>query len=61
MANANVIFGDNEATMTLQEKLDAIDAAMEAAQKQANEDAAKKGGTAAPVDPQNFVMCDSCQ
>lgn len=61
MANAQAIFGDNEATMTLQEKLDAIDAAMQAAQQQANDKAAQNGQAAALIDPQDFVMCDSCQ
>ena len=58
MANANAIISDE---MTLEEKLAAIDAAMENAQAQAAEEAAVNGQTAAPIDPQEFLMCDSCQ
>ncbi|MDX2776352.1 hypothetical protein PV379_03210 [Streptomyces caniscabiei] len=58
MANANAIISDE---MTLEEKLAAIDAAMENAQAQAAEEAAANGQTAAPIDPQEFLMCDSCQ
>lgn len=47
--------------MTLQEKLDAIDAAMKAAQEQANEEAANRGTFAAPVNPQDFLICDGCE
>ena len=49
-------------TMTLDEKLVAIDAAMANAQAQANEDARARGfATAAPLDPSELTMCDSCQ
>lgn len=58
MANANAIINDE---MTLEEKLAAIDAAMENAQAMANEEAAANGQVGAPVDPQEFLMCDSCQ
>lgn len=58
MANANAIISDE---MTLEEKLAAIDAAMENAQAQAAEEAAANGQAAAPIDPQEFLMCDSCQ
>lgn len=58
MANANTIINDE---MTLEEKLAAIDAAMQAAQEQANEEAEQNGSIAAPVDPQDFLMCESCQ
>lgn len=58
MANANTIINDE---MSLEEKLAAIDQAMINAQEQANEEAAQKGLSAAPVDPQDLLMCDSCQ
>lgn len=58
MANANSIITDN---MSLQEKLDAIDAAMRAAQEQANDEASSRGDFAAPIDPQDFLMCEGCQ
>jgi len=58
MANANAIINDE---MTLEEKLAAIDAAMLNAQQQANDDAAQNGTAAVPIDPQDFLMCDSCQ
>lgn len=47
--------------MSLQDKLDAIDAAMKAAQQQADEDAASRGGIAAPVDPASLTICDGCE
>jgi hypothetical protein len=57
--NASTII-DN--TMTLDQKLEAIDAAMAAAQQMANDDAASKGfSSAAPLDPQDLLMCESCQ
>jgi len=58
MANANTIINDE---MTLEEKLAAIDLAMANAQEQANEEAAAKGNIAAPIDPQDFLMCEGCQ
>jgi hypothetical protein len=56
--NATTIIND---TMSLDEKLAAIDAAMANAQAQANEDAATNGLSAAPLDPADLTMCDSCQ
>lgn len=56
--NASTIIND---TMTLDEKLAAIDSAMANAQVMANEDAAFRGTTAAPLDPADLTMCDSCQ
>jgi hypothetical protein len=58
MANANQIISDE---MTLEEKLEAIERAMKMAQQQAQEEAALRGDTAAPVDPQDFLMCEGCQ
>lgn len=58
MANASTIINDD---MTLEEKLAAIDKAMQNAQEMANEEAASKGSVAAPVDPQDFLMCEGCQ
>ena len=58
MANANAIINDE---MTLEEKLAAIDAAMANAQAQANDEAAQNGTSAAPIDPQDFLMCEGCQ
>ncbi|MGB2787172.1 MAG: hypothetical protein WBB94_02210 [Candidatus Saccharimonadaceae bacterium] len=56
--NANQIIND---TMTLEEKLAAIDAAMQAAQAQANEEAAQSGMVAAPLDPALLTICDGCE
>lgn len=56
--NASTIIND---TMTLDEKLAAIDAAMANAQSMANDDAAARGVMAAPLDPADLTMCDSCQ
>ncbi len=58
MANASTIIND---TMTLEEKLAAIDAAMAAAQQQADEEAAAKGQISAPIDPADATMCIGCQ
>jgi hypothetical protein len=58
MANANSIISDD---MTLEEKLAAIDKAMQNAQEMANDEAASTGGIAAPIDPQDFLMCEGCQ
>ena len=58
MANANAIINDE---MSLEEKLAAIDMAMKNAQEQANEEAAANGNIAAPIDPQDFLMCEGCQ
>lgn len=57
--NATTIIND---AMSLDEKLAAIDAAMAAAQQQANDDAASKGfSMAAPLDPADLTMCEGCQ
>lgn len=56
--NATQIISDD---MTLEEKLAAIDLAMANAQAQANDDAAAQGTYAAPLDPADLTMCDSCQ
>lgn len=56
--NANAIIDD---TMTLEEKLSAIDTAMKAAQQQANEDAKKNGTVSAPLDPASLTICDGCE
>lgn len=56
--NASTIISDD---MTLEEKLAAIDQAMANAQAQANEDAASNGMVAAPLDPQDLLMCEGCQ
>lgn len=58
MANASAIISDE---MTLEEKLAAIDAAMATAQSTADENAQSVGGSAAPIDPQDFLMCEGCQ
>ncbi len=58
MANANSIISED---MTLEEKLAAIDEAMAQAQMQAEEHARGTGGVAAPIDPQDFLMCEGCQ
>lgn len=58
MANANAIINDE---MSLEEKLAAIDLAMKNAQEMANEEAVSNGGVAAPIDPQEFLMCEGCQ
>lgn len=54
---ANIITDD----MTLEEKLAAIDKAMQNAQELADEEAKQKGVIAAPVDPQDFLTCEGCQ
>lgn len=57
--NASTIIDD---TMTLEEKLAAIDQAMANAQAQASEEAAANGiNNAAPLDPQDLLMCEGCQ
>lgn len=56
--NANAIINEE---MTLEEKLAAIDQAMQNAQAQANEEAASKGQTAAPIDPALLTICDGCE
>ncbi len=56
--NAATIINDD---MTLEEKLQAISDAIAQAQATANDDAAKTGMTAAPVDPADLTMCEGCQ
>lgn len=57
--NASTIINDS---MTLDEKLAAIDAAMAAAQQQAQDEAAAQGiSLAAPLDPADLTMCEGCQ
>lgn len=56
--NASTIISDE---MTLEEKLKAIDAAMAAAQSQANEEAKASGTVAAPLDPALLTICDGCE
>jgi hypothetical protein len=56
--NASTIIND---TMSLEEKLAAIDAAMAHAQEQAQEEASAHGITAAPLDPADLTMCEGCQ
>lgn len=56
--NASTIISED---MTLEEKLKAIDAAMAAAQAQADEDAQSQGIMAAPLDPADLTMCEGCQ
>lgn len=56
--NANTIINDE---MSLEDKLAAIEKAMQNAQEQANEEAAKNGQIAAPLDPADLTMCEGCQ
>ena len=57
--NASAIINDS---MTLEEKLAAIESAMAAAQEQANEEARSNGfAAAAPLDPADLTMCEGCQ
>lgn len=56
--NASQIISDD---MTLEEKLNAIDAAMQAAQAVADEQVKKSGGIAAPLDPASLTVCDGCE
>lgn len=56
--NATNIISDD---MTLEEKLSAIDAAMQAAQAVADEQAQASGQIVAPLDPAELTMCEGCQ
>lgn len=56
--NANSIITDS---MTLEEKLSAIDAAMKAAQSVADDQAAANGAMAAPLDPASLTICEGCE
>lgn len=53
--NASAIISDE---MTLEEKLAAIDLAMQNAQTEFNE---KNGRTDAPLDPSLLTICDGCE
>lgn len=56
--NASQIVTDD---MTLEEKLEAIENAMRAAQEQAAEEAATQGKPFVPLDPADLTMCEGCQ
>ncbi len=56
--NANKILNDD---MTLEEKLSAIDRAMENAQAAADEEAKRRGIASAPIDPATLTICDGCE
>lgn len=56
--NANAIINDD---MTLEEKLNAIDAALKKAQEVAEEQAKKNGTISAPLDPASLTICDGCE
>lgn len=56
--NASQIITDD---MSLEEKLKAIGAAMQAAQAAADDQARRSGGVAAPLDPASLTVCDGCE
>ena len=56
--NAKQIITDD---MTLEEKLSAIDAAMQAAQAAADDQAKASGMVAAPLDPAALTICNGCE
>lgn len=56
--NASKIISDD---MTLEEKLEAIEKAMKAAQEQAAEEATAQGKMFVPIDPADLTMCEGCQ
>lgn len=56
--NANAVITED---MTLDEKLAAIDRAMQNAQEQAQEKSSKAGVVVAPLDPADLTMCLGCQ
>lgn len=56
--NASQILND---TMTLDEKLAAIDAAMKEQQANFDESNGRKGIELAPLDPADLTMCEGCQ
>ncbi|MGK2896631.1 MAG: hypothetical protein ACSLEY_03465 [Candidatus Saccharimonadales bacterium] len=56
--NSNAIINEE---MTLEEKLAAIDAAMENARTLANEQGTQNGQMAAPLDPALLTICDGCE
>ena len=47
--------------MSLEEKLSAIDAAMQAAQAVADDQTKANGSVAAPIDPASLTICDGCE
>lgn len=55
--NANTIINDE---MTLEEKLAAIDTAMQEALKNATS-VDSSSATSAPLDPADLLMCEGCQ
>lgn len=48
-------------SMTLEQKLSAIEQAMQNAQEQAKEDARLKGQEYVPIDPSQLTICDGCE
>jgi hypothetical protein len=56
--NASQIISND---MTLEEKLNAIDVAMQAAQAVADEQSKVNGSVAAPIDPASLTICDGCE
>ena len=56
--NASAIIDEN---MTLEEKLAAIDAAMQVAQEQSDLTRNAQGLPPAPIDPADATMCLGCQ
>lgn len=56
--NASQIITDD---MTLEQKLEAIDKAMKAAQELADEEAKSTGTISAPIDPASLTICDGCE
>lgn len=56
--NASQIISDD---MTLEEKLSAIDRAMQSVQEQSKENAKLQGREFVPVDPADLTMCEGCQ
>ncbi len=57
MVKASEIINES---MTLEEKLRAIDEAMAQAQADANNSSSDRVGDT-PIDPQDFLMCEGCQ
>lgn len=61
MSTASNVFGQNEEDMTLEEKLAAIEEAMNQANAQAEAKAKATGQPAVPVDPASLTICDGCE
>ena len=55
--NGQIISDD----MSLEDKLDAIEKAMQNAQELAEAEAKAKGVPFVPIDPSDLTICDSCQ